>query len=199
MELLAKLVQRRAGDAAVYVKAHAHPRVHTMVRYVPLILDTPFFCFFFFLPLLPFLLLLGVAAAALTHNSANASFLESPVVPGTWSTFWLAQGNAALCAGMLKDFIVYKQEISVSGLFLFYNIFCPFSLHLTGWVMRACFGNGQQADLECVLMISFASALVPLLYTVPLVCVWVFVTQRSTLTVERRNNIHAPAATCLNR
>ena len=25
-----------------------------------------------------------------------------------------AQGNAALCAGMLKDFIVYEQEISTS-------------------------------------------------------------------------------------
>jgi len=88
---------------------------------------------------------LCVAAAALTHNSANASFLESPVVPGTWSTFWLAQGNAALCAGMLKDFIVYKQEISV-------NLAVHHVLTVSGTLLSIALpvGNGLAATIAVV-------------------------------------------------
>ena len=46
------------------------------------------------------------ALAALRRDD----FLLPALAPGGTVAFWLAMGNAALCAGMLKDFVVYAPE-----------------------------------------------------------------------------------------
>jgi hypothetical protein len=56
-------------------------------------------------------------AAACVVSGAPSPFAEdfllSRVEIGTSLNFWVAQGNAALCAGMLKDFVVYDRGMEL--------------------------------------------------------------------------------------
>ena len=63
--------------------------------------------------------MLWCAARATTGSGSllggvdEVGFLLPPPQPGSTASFFIAQGNAALCAGMLKDFVVYPQGLEL--------------------------------------------------------------------------------------
>ena len=60
------------------------------------------------------LLASAVAAGAFESTPAAHAFMLDPIDRATWSAFFLVQANAALTAGLLKDFVVCDDGLEVA-------------------------------------------------------------------------------------